>query len=100
MAQPLICDVCGQEEAYQMITNLQSGEVLALGPACIPMFYGQAALASIGAGDHAGPAGKCQACRRFHEAQTTPVAPLAVPADDQNDHTDEPADDTAAADAP
>ena len=82
MAQPIACDICGLEEAVQMLTNLTDGSVLALGPACMPAFYGHSALTTMDAGEHKGPAGKCQACRRMHERMTTPVTPLDVaPAD-------------------
>lgn len=113
MAQQISCDICQQEVAVQMLTNLQDGSVLAMGPACLPTFYGQSVLMVMDAGGHSGPAGKCQACRRVHERMTTPVTPIGinepgplpdedpatadmthpgrVPADDQNDHTDEPA---------
>ena len=83
MAQPIACDICNLEEAVQMLTNLTDGSVLAIGPACMPEFYGNSALVTMDAGEHKGPAGKCQACRRMHERMTTPVAPLDVqpPAD-------------------
>ena len=93
MAQPIACDICSQEEAVQMLTNLTDGSVLAIGPACMPAFYGHSVLAVLDAGEHKGPAGKCQACRRTHERMTTPVTPLDVqpPADT----TPAPAADTA-----
>lgn len=78
MAQSLPCDICQQEEAVQMLTNLTDGSVLTMGAACLPHFYGHSALATMDAGTHKGPAGKCQACRRMHERMTTPVAPLDV----------------------
>jgi hypothetical protein len=77
MAQQLACDICGGEEAVQMLTNLATGDVMTLGRACLPAFYGQSVLSVMDAGEHAGPANKCQACRRVHEKMTTPVAPLA-----------------------
>lgn len=77
MAQALACDICGDEEAVQMLTNLATGVVMTLGPNCLPAFYGQSVLIAVNAGEHAGPAGKCQACRRVHERMTTPVAPIA-----------------------
>lgn len=92
MAAPLTCDVCTSEPAVQMMTNVTDGTVLALGAQCLPGFYGASVLIMMDAGDHKGPAGKCQACRRFHERMTTPVTPIGVPAGDQNDHTDEPGD--------
>lgn len=79
MAQTLNCDVCGEENAVQMLTDLTDGTSIAIGAACIPMFLGQAVLTVMGAGDHKGPANRCQACRRVHERMTTPVAPLEVP---------------------
>lgn len=86
MAQQLYCDICTSEEAVQMLTNLADGSVLMLGPACLPQFYGHSVLAAMDAGEHKGPAGKCQACRRMHERMTTPVTPLDV---DQPDSTTE-----------
>ena len=80
MAQPIACDICSLEEAVQMLTNLTDGSVLAIGPACMPSFYGNSALVTMDAGQHKGPATKCQACRRMHERMTTPVAPLDMPA--------------------
>lgn len=79
MAQPINCDICGQEDAVQMLSNLQDGTSLAIGALCSPTFYGFSHLAVTGAGEHKGPASKCQACRRLHEQMTTPVAPLEVP---------------------
>ena len=76
MAQPLYCDICSAEEAVQMLTNLADGSVLMIGAACLPQFYGQSVLITMDAGEHKGPAGRCQACRRMHERMTTPVAPL------------------------
>lgn len=76
MAQPIACDICGLETAVQMLTNLEDGTVLAIGAACLPQFYGQSVLIVIAAGEHKGPATKCQACRRFHERMTTPVTPI------------------------
>ena len=78
MAQPIACDICSLEEAVQLLTNLTDGSVLAIGPACMPEFYGNSALVTMDAGEHKGPAGKCQACRRMHERMTTPVTPLDV----------------------
>lgn len=82
MAQPITCDICGLEQAVQMLTNLQDGNTLAIGALCSPTFYGHSHLAVTGAGEHRGPASKCQACRRLHEQMTTPVAPLEVAAGD------------------
>lgn len=78
MAQQIACDICAEEVAIQMLTNLTDGSVLAMGPACLPQFYGHSALTVMDAGEHKGPAGKCQACRRMHERMTTPVAPLGA----------------------
>lgn len=80
MAQQLSCDICHDEPAVQMLTNLQDGTVLVMGAGCLPVFYGQSALMVMGAGEHAGPPTKCQACRRTHERMTTPVAPLGADA--------------------
>jgi hypothetical protein len=87
MAQQLPCDICNDEPALQMVTNLTDGSVLTMGANCLPGFYGQSALMVMDAGEHKGPAGKCQACRRMHERMTTPVAQLDT----------EPAADTAEA---
>lgn len=80
MAQQIACDICAEEVAIQMLTNLTDGSVLAMGPACLPQFYGHSALTVMDAGEHKGPAGKCQACRRMHERMQTPVASLDAPA--------------------
>ena len=84
MAQQLTCDICHDETGVQMLTNLATGDVLVMGTACLPTFYGQSVLGVMDAGDHKGPANKCQACRRVHERMTTPVAPIGIeqPADD------------------
>ena len=97
MAADLPCDFCASEAAVLMMNNLADGTVVTVGAACLPLFFGGALLGAIGSDGHAGPPTKCQACRRVHERMTTPVAPLSVPADDQNDHTDEPADTIQAA---
>lgn len=78
MSYPIPCDICGQEDSAQMLTNLADGTVLAIGAACLPQFYGQMTLELFQAGEHKGPATKCQACRRFHERMTTPVAPIGT----------------------
>lgn len=78
MAQPIACDICTTEQAVQMLTNLQDGTVLAIGAACLPDFYGHSLLVVMDAGQHKGPAGKCQACRRVHERMTTPPAPAGT----------------------
>jgi hypothetical protein len=76
MAQPVICDICSAEEAIQMLSNLTDGSTIAIGPGCAGPFYGHMVLGAFNAGEHKGPAGKCQACRRTHEGMTTPVAPI------------------------
>lgn len=78
MAQQLPCDICREEIAVQMLTNLATGDTMTLGPSCLAQFYGQSVLTLLEAGYHKGPAGKCQACRRFHEQMTLPTAPAAV----------------------
>jgi hypothetical protein len=70
MAQPIACDICSEENAVQMLTNLTTGEVLCMGPACLPVFYGQSVLGVMDAGEHKGLPQKCQACRRVHERMT------------------------------
>lgn len=77
MASQLACDLCQEEPAVLMQTNLTDGSSLTIGAACIPMFFGGAVLGAIGSDGHAGTAGKCQACRRTHERMTTPVTQLA-----------------------
>ena len=92
MAQQLYCDICASEEPVQMLTNLADGSVLMLGPACLPQFYGHSVLAVLDAGEHKGPAGKCQACRRTHERMTTPAAPAGAGDAPEGTTTNEPAD--------
>ena len=92
MAQPIACDICGTEPAVQMLSNLLDGSVMAIGAACAPQFYGASALLTMDAGQHKGPAGKCQACRRMHEQMTTPVTPLDI--QQATDETPDPAADT------
>lgn len=77
MAQPIACDICQEENAVQMLSNLVTGEVIAMGPACLPVFYGQSALAIMDAGEHKGLPQKCQACRRVHERMTLAARPAA-----------------------
>lgn len=77
MAQPISCDICQEENAVQMLSNLVTGEVIAMGPACLPVFYGQSALAVMDAGEHKGLPQKCQACRRVHERMTLAAAAAA-----------------------
>lgn len=81
MAQSISCDICSAEEAIQMLTNLQTGEVLAMGASCMPVFYGQSVLQVMEAGEHKGLPQKCQACRRVHEHMMMLTRPAAVPAD-------------------
>lgn len=64
-----------------MLTNLSTGEVLAMGASCMPVFYGQSVLQVMDAGEHKGLPQKCQACRRVHEYMTMLTRPAAVPAD-------------------
>src|SRR5882724_11378706 len=85
MAADIPCDICSLEPAAQLLTNLTDGNVLAIGGACLPQFYGHMTLDLFQAGEHKGPATKCQACRRFHERMTTPVAPLGNDGDDNGD---------------
>lgn len=92
MAQPITCDLCQAEESVLMQTSLTDGGVLAIGPACLPQFFGGALLGVIGSDGHAGPPTKCQACRRSHERMTTPVAPMTATqtaADDERQGYDE-----------
>lgn len=97
MAQPISCDLCGDEQAILMQTSLADGSVLAVGAACLPMFFGGALLGVIGSDGHAGPPTKCQACRRTHERMTTPVAPLSdVSRETSPAGTPEPLAETAA----
>ena len=64
-----------------MLTNLATGEVLAMGAGCMPVFYGQSVLQVMDAGEHKGLPQKCQACRRVHEYMTMLTRPAAVPQD-------------------
>lgn len=80
MAQQLVCDLCGEENAVVMFNNLTDGTAMTVGAFCLPTFFGGAMLGSIGSDPHAGPPTKCQACRRVHERMTTPVAPISIPA--------------------
>jgi len=83
MAQQLTCDICGAEPAVQMLTNLSDGTVLAIGGLCTALFYDQSLRIVTEAGDHQGPAGKCQACRRVHERITIPATASPPPAEDE-----------------
>lgn len=76
MAQPIACDICTAEHAVQMLSNLETGGTMAIGPACTPVFYAQMLTLALDAGEHDKPAGKCQACRRIHERVTTPDKPI------------------------
>ena len=90
MAQQLICDLCGEENAVVMFNNLTDGSAMTVGAVCLPTFFGGAMLGSIGSDAHAGPPTKCQACRRVHERMTTPVAPLAAPGPDPDNAVGNP----------
>lgn len=79
MAQQLVCDLCGEENAVVMFNNLTDGTAMTVGAFCLPTFFGGAMLGSIGSDPHAGPPTKCQACRRVHERMTTPVTPISIP---------------------
>lgn len=89
MAQMPACDICGQENAVQILSSFVDGATFAIGLACTPMFFGQLALQAFEAGDHKGPATKCQACRRFHERMTTPVAAIDTGPDVSRETPDE-----------
>lgn len=95
--QPIACDICGQENAVQILTNTETGGTMALGANCVPVFYGQSLAMAIGAGEHAGPPTKCQTCRRIHEwmAVTTAPAPPAQPASEPA-ITEQPSEDQPA----
>ena len=44
MAQSIACDLCGQEPAVMLETRVETGEVIAVGAAClIPFYVGAAA---------------------------------------------------------
>jgi len=88
MAQQLPCDICQDEPAAQILTNAESGQVMTLGLNCLPVFYEQSIRTLLDAGEHKGPASKCQACRRVHERITTPVAPIGT-ADDVSRETED-----------
>jgi hypothetical protein len=93
MAQQLSCDICGDEAAAVMLTNLDTGDVQAFGGACLPVFFGHASAAAMDAGVHKGLPQKCQTCRRIHERMT-----LAAKPDDVSRET--PAEAVAATDEP
>lgn len=38
MAQPIICDMCGEVAADFMITNVHNGDTMALGAECVGLF--------------------------------------------------------------
>jgi hypothetical protein len=96
MAQPIACDICSGENAVQMLTNLTTGEVLCMGPACLPVFYGQSVLGVMDAGEHKGLPQKCQACRRVHERMTLagrPATDMDRPHQGEHDPGADPGDD-------
>lgn len=78
MAQPMACDICGAESGVQMLTDLQDGSTMVLGPQCMPSFYGHSVLAVMGAGEHSGTPTKCQACKTVHLKMTDPGAEVAA----------------------
>lgn len=80
MAQALACDICQQEPAAQLLTNVENGQVMALGIGCLPVFYSQSLLTLLGSDGHTKIVSKCQACRRVHEQMTV----LPAPEDDTN----------------
>lgn len=82
MAQPLTCDICQAEPAVQMLTNVQTGDVMMIGIGCAPVFYGQSLSLVLDAGEHKSIPSKCQTCRRIHEHMTTPAVPIGVQYDD------------------
>jgi hypothetical protein len=47
MAAPISCDLCGQENAQVMQTNVENGDVIAVGLNCLPIFYLTAAAEMI-----------------------------------------------------
>ncbi|SRR6266849_3605466 len=100
MAQQITCDICQAEPATQMLTNLQTGDVLAIGAACMPVFYGQSVLSVMDAGEHKSIPSKCQACRRVHERMTTPVTPLGTETSPDGETWPAQAEPEEAADAP
>lgn len=89
MAQQLPCDLCADEQAVVMMSNLVDGQVMTVGARCLPQFFGGALLGAIGSDGHAGPPTKCQACRRTHERMTTPVAPIGTAEPDSPAETTE-----------
>lgn len=76
MAQQITCDLCQSETAVLMQTNVMDGDILAIGPACLPMFYGGAILAVMDLPPHTGPASKCPACKQIHAQLTAGITPL------------------------
>jgi len=83
MAQQLPCDICAQEYAVQLLTNTDSGEVMALGPACLPVFYGQSLTQLLGDHTHTGTAARCAACKAAHQLMTKGFVTLAEDTDRQ-----------------
>jgi len=75
MAQPITCDLCQAETAVLMQTNVADGDILAVGPGCLPMFYGGAVMAVMDLPPHTGPASKCQACKQIHAQMTPGITP-------------------------
>lgn len=92
MAAQLPCDLCEDEPAAVLLNNMADGSSMAVGAACLPMFFGGALLGAIGSDGHAGPPTKCQACRRTHERMTTPVAPLSAQPDQPAEPESAPTD--------
>lgn len=84
MAAPLICDVCKLEPAGQMLTNVETGDTMTLGPACLTVFYHQSLLSLLEAGEHDKIVSKCQTCRRVHEHM---MLAYAGPADTKTTET-------------
>jgi hypothetical protein len=76
MANQYPCDICHEEPAVQMLTNLGDGTTVMLGAGCLPVFYAQSTLSMLNAGEHKSIPSKCQACRRVHEHMTTPAHPI------------------------
>lgn len=87
MAAQLTCDVCREEPAGQILTNVETGDTMTLGQACLMVFYHQSLLTLLEAGEHTKIPSKCQTCRRVHEHMTLAYNP---PADTET--TETPAD--------
>lgn len=84
MAQQLTCDICQEEPAVQMLTNITDGNVMMLGGACAPTFYSMSLQLAMGLAEHSGPPTKCQTCKAIHAQMTGTVTPLGAgqPVDD------------------